>query len=135
MNYTTKFLNAILIATALSPAITHAADFKWWATSSSKAVAGQITLNTVSGGTRTINSNPTGESITTRTANTQAPTLLISGVPVRTEWTAANVTAGCELAAKNNTPSDCLCDAATEVVAKTSDNLPLSCQSGVWRSL
>lgn len=104
-----------------------ASDLKWWATSAPyKATNGQITLPNASGTSRTLQTNPTGANVSTRTANTQAPTVVVqatASMPIKAVGdTCTAVTSG---TSPNQT--------ADENHAITADRTSLlTCQSGAW---
>lgn len=105
----------------------YAADMQWWSTSSPNAAPnGSITLKNASGASRTIISNPTGANLSTRSANTQAPTVVVqatASLPIKAVGDAC--TASTSGTAPNQT--------AGEGTAITADrSMLLTCQSGVW---
>ncbi len=116
------FVALIVVLASLSSS---ASDLKWWATSAPyQATNGQITLTNASGTTRTLQTNPTGAYVSTRTANTQAPTVVVqatASIPIKA--------VGAPCVTSNS--SDNLY--AQENHAITSDRTSLlTCQSGVW---
>lgn len=118
-NQITTFIVALTIAAA--PPLAHAgADFKWWATGQT---SGQINLTTASGTQRTnLPSNPTGAQ-TVRSANTQAPTVIVqatASLPIKVVGDA------CTATTSGISPNQ----TAGEGTAITSDRTTLlSCQS------
>lgn len=109
---------ALFLSTALP--LAQATDFQWWVSASPNATPnGAITLKNASGASRTIASNPTGANLSTRTANTQAPTVVVQAtqaLPIK------NIGDACTQATYNST--------ATEGLAITSDRrLVLTCDA------
>lgn len=103
-----------------------ATDMQWWSTSSPNAVPnGAITLKNASGTSHTIASNPTGANLSTRTANTQPPTVIVqatAALPIK------GIGDICTQTTYNST--------ATEGTAITSDRIMLlTCNAATGRWL
>lgn len=166
MHLCTSLVSLVLAcAMLLNSTGTYAAgsDFKWWTTSSPNATNnGTITLKNAGGTTRTIISNPTGAYLSTRTANTQPPSVVIQAtaalprVPIGSICVTGTDTAAIS-SADQRTLLTCgasntwqitsrislpvvtegsACNIATDGNgAVDATGLFLSCQSGVWKSL
>jgi hypothetical protein len=109
----------LLAITTLLPLSVKAADLKWWHTSSPNAAPnGQIVLKNGSGAARTLAANPTGASLSKRTANTQPPTVIVQATATLPVVTI-------------NTP----CDSTVDTAGISADRkIVLTCQANVWKA-